>query len=61
MASSRRGSKKRRRDKNKETEGVVEAFMDESDWWQELSERLTTTGSMINLFVHEALFDFFKD
>jgi hypothetical protein len=46
MASSRRASKKRKREKNKETEGVVEDFMDESDWWQELSQRLTTTGKI---------------
>jgi len=46
MAPSRRASKKRKREKNTEAEGVAEASVDESDWWHELSQRLFTTGEM---------------
>ena len=58
MAPSRKASKKRKREKHTETEGVAEASMDDSDWWHELSQRLSTTGSMVALNLkHSVLFD----
>jgi len=46
MAPSRRASKKRKREKYTEKEGVAEASVDESDWWHGLLQKLSTTGEM---------------